>query len=107
LSPRSAGQFEGWSCNPPPEGLPPSLMQQGSIHSVILQPLFCAVMAHFGEPQHSDENLRSKHCRIFTYGGDFYLLENKWSGREDSNLPTPWSRTRCQTVLKFIEICCS
>jgi hypothetical protein len=35
---------------------------------------------------------RGQHCRIFTYGGNFlglegvYLLESKWSGREDLNL---------------------
>ena len=51
LSPRSAGQFEGWSCNPPPEGPPPSSMQQDkSIWSTSLPPAF-AVMAHFGEGQ--------------------------------------------------------
>src|SRR5665213_493879 len=49
LSPSSAGRLEGWSCNPPPEGLPPSSMQQDSrIWSTSLPPA-SAVMAHFGE----------------------------------------------------------
>src|SRR5665213_9276 len=51
LSPSSAGRLEGWSCNPPPEGLPPSSMQQDSrIWSTSLPPA-SAVMAHFGEGQ--------------------------------------------------------
>ena len=51
LSPSGAGQFEGWSCNPPPEGLPPSFMQQSCcIRSTFLPPAY-AVMAHFGEAQ--------------------------------------------------------
>jgi len=38
-SPGSAGWFEGWSCNPPPEGLPPSLMQPSCcIRSTFLPP---------------------------------------------------------------------
>jgi len=53
LSPRSAGRFEGWFCNPPPEGLPPSSMRQGCcIRSTFLPPA-SAVMAHFGYAQHS------------------------------------------------------
>lgn len=39
-SPSSAGWFEGWSCNPPPEGRPPSSMQQGRFQSVITSTSF-------------------------------------------------------------------
>jgi hypothetical protein len=57
------------------------------------------------------ENLRSQHCRILPTAGIFrdlevvYLLENKWSRREDLNLRPPWSRTRCERLLKSLEFC--
>ncbi len=58
------------------------------------------------------KNLRGKQCHIFTYGGifhDFRIRVSRWKqmvGERGFEPPTPWSRTRFQTILKSAEIDC-